>query len=82
MLVVLYYTQFSKISFTHCYDTLITNNHAVLSTLPENPGDSRRSPGLQIESHDFSWKIANWQNCLFFFTLDFPTMKFQIFCVV
>ena len=31
-----YYTPFSKIGFTHCCDTLITNNHAVLR---ETPGD-------------------------------------------
>ena len=67
---------------THCYDTLITNNHAVLSTLPDNPGDSRRSPGLQIRVSQFLLKNRQLAKLLFFYTLNFPTMKFQIFCVV
>ena len=67
MLVLLYYTQFSRIGFTHCYDTLITNNHAVLSTLPDNPGDSRRSPSLQIRVSQFLLKNRQLAKLLFFF---------------
>ena len=54
----------------------------VLSTLPDNPGDSRFwtvSPGLQIKV----WNLLdNRRTFAISCRLDFPTMKFQIFCVV
>ena len=82
MLVVLYYTQFSKISFTHCYDTLITNNHAVLSTLSENPGDSRRSPGLQIKSLTISpGKSPIGKIAFFFLHSTFRPWNFKYFAL-
>ena len=59
--------------WTHC--------NAVLSSPPDNPGDSRFwivSPGLQIRV----WYLPdNCQSCSFC-RLDFPTIKLQIFCIV
>ena len=54
----------------------------VLSTLPDNPGDSRFwtiSRSLQIRV----WNLPdNRRKFAISCRLDFPTMKFQIFCVV
>jgi len=53
----------------------------VLSTLPDNPGDSRFwtvSSGLQIRV----WYLPDNRQSWYFCRLDFPTIKFQIFCVV
>ena len=56
--------------------------NAVLSILPDNPGDSRfwtASPGLQIRV----WNLLdNRRKFAISFWLDSLTMKFQIFCVV
>ena len=56
--------------------------NAVLSILPDNPGDSRfwtLSPGLQIRV----WNLLdNRRKFAISIWLDSPTMKFQIFCIV
>ena len=56
--------------------------YTVLSTLPDNPGDSRFwtvSPGLQIRV----WNLPDINQRLpFGYRLDFPTINFEIFCVV
>ena len=62
---------------------LLSSWHVVLATLPDNPGDSRFwtvSPGLQIRVWNGSRIFA--EVCHFFTRLDFPTIKFQLFCVV
>ena len=74
-----YYTQFSKIGFTHCYDTLITNNHAVLSTLPDNPGDSRKSLSLQIRVSRFLLENRQLAKLLFFLHSTFWLWNFKYF---
>ena len=58
--------------WTHC--------NAVLSSLPDNPGASRfwtLSPSLQIRV----WSLLDDRQSCSFCRLDFPTIKFQIFCV-
>ena len=55
---------------------------AGLSTLPDNPGDSRFwtiSPGLQIRV----WNLPDNRRSLpFLVRFDFRKMKFQIFCLI
>ena len=55
--------------------------HTVLSTFPDNAGDSSFwtvSPGLQMRV----WYLPDNRQSYYFCRLDFPTIKFQIFCVV
>ena len=58
--------------WTHC--------NAVLSSLPDNPRASRfwtLSPSLQIRV----WSLLDDRQSCSFCRLDFPTIKYQIFCV-
>ena len=72
------------LSFWNIFYTLrkpVTVMSAVLSTLPDNPGDSRFwtvSSGLQIRV----WYLWDNRQSCYCCGLDFPTVKFQIVCIV